>query len=399
MVQAEVSAFVVLLIVAVLASLAVRPFRVPYVTALAAIGVIGGVLFGPQQLHLSHSLILFVLLPGLLFEAAFNLDWQHLKRNMPGVVALSTAGVLLTTAIVAALGHFALGLPTAAAALFGAAVAATDPVAVVAVFRRLGVPPRLANLVEAESLFNDGTGVVIFSVALALASGGRGGLGTAALEFVQLTAGGVVLGTAIGFALSAVLRHIDDATVEMTVTAVAAYGGYLAGEAAHVSGILTVVCAGIVLGNYGRPRAMSERTQAVVTGFWDYIAFVLNSVVFLLIGLDVPWRWLAGHAGLIAGAAGAVLVARAIAVYGLMAVLRPFGRSVNFAWQHLIVWSGLRGAVAVALALSLSGPGGLDDVRALVFGVALISILAQGLTVGAAARRLLPHSHPRPDAG
>ena len=399
MVQAEVSAFVVLLIVAVLASLAVRPFRVPYVTALAAIGVIGGVLFGPQQLHLSHSLILFVLLPGLLFEAAFNLDWQHLKRNMPGVVALSTAGVLLTTAIVAALGHFALGLPTRAAVLFGAAVAATDPVAVVAVFRRLGVPPRLANLVEAESLFNDGTGVVIFSVALALASGGRGGLGTAALEFVQLTAGGVVLGTAIGFALSAVLRHIDDATVEMTVTAVAAYGGYLAGEAAHVSGILTVVCAGIVLGNYGRPRAMSERTQAVVTGFWDYIAFVLNSVVFLLIGLDVPWRWLAGHAGLIAGAAGAVLVARAIAVYGLMAVLRPFGRSVNFAWQHLIVWSGLRGAVAVALALSLSGPGGLDDVRALVFGVALISILAQGLTVGAAARRLLPHSHPRPDAG
>ncbi|MGH7776918.1 MAG: cation:proton antiporter [Candidatus Dormibacterales bacterium] len=398
MVQADVSAFVALLVVAVLASLAVQRLPVPYVTALAAIGAVGGVVIGPRSLSLSHSLILFVFLPGLLFEAAFNLEWGNLRRNMAGVIALSTVGVLLTTAVVAALGRFALGLPLAAAVIFGAAVAPTDPVAVVAVFRRLGVPARLANLVEAESLFNDGTGVVVFTVALGLAVDGSTGLGGAVLQFLELVAGGVALGVAIGFVFSLALRHMDDPAVEMTVTAIAAYGGYLAGEAAHVSGILTVVCAGVVIGNYGRSRAMSERTQTAVSGLWDYVAFLLNSLVFLLIGLDVPWRWLAGHAALIAGAAGAVLLARGVSVYGLMAGLRPLRRSVNLAWQHVIVWSGLRGAVAVALALSLPETGRMGDVRALVFGVALVTILVQGLSVGALARRLLPHSRPRPAA-
>ncbi|MGH7488655.1 MAG: cation:proton antiporter, partial [bacterium] len=174
--------------------------------------------------------------------------------------------------------------------------------------------------------------------------------------------------------------------------------GYLLGEALHVSGLLTVVAAGLVVGNYGRSRAMSERTQSAVSVFWDYIAFVLNSVVFLLIGADVPWSTIADQAWVVAGAVLAVLVARAASVYGLLALLRPLGRRINLRWQHLIVWSGLRGAIAVALLLSLNEAGPeFDTVRALVYGVVLVSIVAQGLTIGPLARVLLPHAAGAPE--
>ncbi|MEO8744232.1 MAG: sodium:proton antiporter [Candidatus Dormiibacterota bacterium] len=369
----------------------VKRLPIPYVTALAAVGAAGGALIGAHRLHLDHSLILFVLVPGLLFEAAFNLDWKHLRDNLLAVIALATLGVLVTAAVVSALGHFALGLSVAVAILFGAMVSPTDPVAVVAVFRRLGVPRRLANLVESESLFNDGTGVVLFTIALA-ATTTTVSPWIGALQFLELVAGGIALGLAIGFVLSRLLARIDDPQVEITITAIAAYGGYLLGESLHVSGLLTVVAAGLVLGNYGRPRAMSERTRSAVSVFWDYVAFVLNSVVFLLIGADAPWSILASQIWVVLAAFVAVLAARAVSIYGLLAVLRPFGRRVNLRWQHLIFWSGLRGAIAIALLLSLTKTGSeFDTVRALVYGVVLISIVIQGLTIGPLARIVLPH--------
>ncbi|MDQ6885267.1 MAG: sodium:proton antiporter [Candidatus Dormibacteraeota bacterium] len=397
MIEGGVAGFVILLMAATAVAILVKRVPVPYVTALALVGLVGGALIGAHRLHLSHSLILFVLVPGLLFEAAFNLDWKHLRDNFIAVVALATLGVLVTTAVVAALGHFALGLSVAVAILFGAMVAPTDPVAVVAVFRRIGVPHRLANLVEAESLFNDGTGVVLFTIALAATTTAVSPwLG--ALQFLELAVGGIALGLAIGFGLSRLMARVDDPQVEITLTAIAAYGGYLLGESLHVSGLLTVVAAGLVLGNYGRPRAMSERTRSAVSVFWDYVAFVLNSVVFLLIGADVPWTTLFNQWWVVLGAVLAVLVARAVSVYGLLALLRPFGRHINLRWQHVIFWSGLRGAIAVALLLSLtqSGPE-FDTVRALVYGVVLVSIIVQGLTIGPLARILLPHRGSTPD--
>lgn len=198
--------------------------------------------------------------------------------------------------MVAALGHLALGLPIAFAILFGAMVAPTDPVAVIAVFRRLGVPSRLANLIEAESLLNDGTGVALFTIALA-ATTTTVTLWAGALQFVILAVGGVALGVAIGFVFSRLTARVDDPQVEITFTAIAAYGGYLLGEYVHVSGLLTVVGAGLVLGNYGRPRGMSMKTQTAVSLFWDYVAFVLNSVIFLLIGISVPLTTLLDQGG------------------------------------------------------------------------------------------------------
>ncbi len=269
--------------------------------------------------------------------------------------------------------------------------------AVVATFRRLRVPSRLSNLIEAESLLNDGTGVVAFSVALgglSLEGGVISSIGWVLLDFVRLALGGVALGLTLGFVLSRLIGYVDDPQVEMTLTVALAYGGYLLGEAAHVSGILCVVAAGVVLGNYGRPRAMSKRTQQHVSVLWGYVAFLLNSAIFLLIGAEVPWSVLAANLYAVVAGSALVLLARAAVVYTLLAVLHPLGRPISWRWQHLLVWGGLRGTVAIALLLSLpAGDSTLLQVRAMVYGVVLASILLQGATIGVVTRALLPRTH------
>jgi CPA1 family monovalent cation:H+ antiporter len=196
-----------------------------------------GLVLGHGEVHLTPGLILFVLVPGLLFEAFFNLSWADLRANLVAVAALATLGVLLTTAVVGLLGHLALGLAVPIALLFGAMVAPTDPVAIVAVFRRLRVPDRLVNLVEAESLFNDGTGVILFTVALsATAAGAHASILGGFVDFLRLGLGGLGLGLLVGLVLSLLTSRVDDFEIEMTLTAIAAYGGYLLAEQMHVSG-------------------------------------------------------------------------------------------------------------------------------------------------------------------
>jgi CPA1 family monovalent cation:H+ antiporter len=398
-IESQVAAFVALLMVAAAIGVLVQRVPVPYVSALAVVGLGAGLTGIVQPFHLTPKLILFVLVPGLLFEAAFNVKWRHLRDNLAAVIALATLGVLVTTAVAGLLGRVTLGLSLPAAILFGAVVSPTDPVAVIGVFRRLGVPSRLANLIEGESLLNDGTGIAIFAISLAAIKSGQFDLGPAALDFVRLAGGGCLLGVGIGFLASLVTLRIDDAQIEITLTAIAAYGGYLLAESVQVSGILAVVCAGLVMGNYGRPRGMSARTQAAVLTFWDYVAFLLNSAVFVLIGVDVPWRDLVAHWPLALAGAGIVLLARAVTVYPLLALLRPLGRAVNLRWQHLIVWSGLRGAIALALLLSLQSeqPAEFAAIRGPIYGVVLLTILVQGVTIGPLTRLLLPHpTHRQP---
>ncbi len=392
--ESGVAALVLLLTVAVVIAILVRRLPIPYVVALAVVGAVGGSFAAGRPIHLTHSLILFILLPGLLFEAAFNLRWRHLRANLAGVVALATVGVFLTAGLAGLVFHQLLGIGLAAAIVLGAVVAPTDPVAVVAVFRRLGTPSRLTNLIESESLLNDGTGVIVFSIALGLlGTGVEFSWGSAAWQFLSLSGGGLLFGLAAGFGLSLLTRRIDDPQVEISLTVLAAYGGYLLAEFLHVSGILAVVGAGLVLGNYGRPRAMSERTQVAVAAFWDAIQFLLNSVIFLLIGLDLPLASVLAIVPLVLAGFAIVTATRAVAVYGLLLLLRPLGRAVNLRWQTLIVWSGLRGAVAIALLLSLpDAPAELQIVKPVAYGVVLLSILLQGGTISPAARLLLPHT-------
>jgi monovalent cation:H+ antiporter, CPA1 family len=390
--QERVGLFVLLLILGSAVAVLVRFVPVPYESALAAIGLVAGVTIGSGELpRVGGDLILLVLLPGLLFDAAFRLEWRLLRQNLPAVVALATAGVGLTTLVVALLGHWALGLTLPFAVLLGAVVAPTDPVSVTALLHRLGMPDRLRNLFDAESLLNDGTGVVVFTIALGAAAAGTLPPGPAALDFVRLAGGGVLLGLAVGLAVSLVTSRVDDSRVELSLTMVAAYGGYLLGQLAGVSGLLVVVVAAVVMGNLGRPHGMSDRTQQIVDVFWDYVAFVLNTATFVLIGLVVPWQALVAAPVLVVAAAAVALVARAAAVYVLLPPLWPLGRmAVPLRWQHLLVWGGLRGAVATALALSLAGAGPeYARVGALAYGVVLTSILVQGVTIGPLARLLL----------
>ena len=395
MLETNVEAFVALLLLSAAVAVLVQRIPVPYVVAMAVLGCVLGAAIGQGRITLTPSLILFILLPGLLFEAAFALRWERLRAAVVPILALATAGVVVTTAVVALLGHLLLGLSLAVAVVFGAVVAPTDPVAVVAVFRRLGVPGRLTTIVEAESLVNDGTAVVLFSIALAAADGRTTSAPGVALELLRLVGGGVGIGVAIGLLLSWSTARVDDSQVEITFTAICAYGTYLVAERLHVSSILAVVSAAVVMGNLGRERGMSARTQDAVRVFWDYVAFLLNSATFLLMGLAVPWRDLTGHLGGILAAFAIVLVGRAVAVYGVLATLWSLPRRIPLRWQHVLVWSGLRGAVAIALLLSLADRGGeYDVVRALSYGVVLLSIVAQGSTISPVSRRLLPCNDP-----
>ncbi|MBO0683954.1 MAG: cation:proton antiporter [Candidatus Dormibacteraeota bacterium] len=388
--DSRLTVFVLALMATSVIALLARALPVPYESALALAGLGAGILVGPLDTGFAHSLILSVLLPGLLFDASYRLSWKLLRGNLVAVVLLATMGVLLTTTVVAFLGHLALGLALPLAILLGAMVAPTDPVAVVAVFRRLSVPDRLLNLIEGESLANDGTGVVVFTIALTALGATALQPGPSLVQFVRLALGGVALGVAVGFLLSALTSRVDDFQVEITLTAIAAYGGYLLGTYLQVSGILTVVSAGVVLGSFGRPRGMSQRTQEAIDQFWDYAAFILNSFAFLLIGLTEPWRSVLDHAGFVALAAVIALLARAVSVYAIFGLLRPLRLHVSFRWQHLLVWGGLRGVIAVVLVLSLTGSGGsVGLVRSLVYGVTLLSIVVQGATVGPVARALL----------
>jgi monovalent cation:H+ antiporter, CPA1 family len=396
--QTGVALFVLLLLVGSAVAVLVRLVPVPYESALALTGLILGIVLGPGELpSLGGDLILFLLLPGLLFNAAFRLEWGLLRQNLPAVVVLATAGVGLTTLVMALLGHGVLGLAVPFAILLGAIVAPTDPVSVTALLAKLGMPDALLNLFEAESLINDGTGVVVFTLAVAAAGGGTSSPGSFLLGFARLTGGGVVVGLALGFAISLVTRRIDDPQVELSLTAVAAYGGYLLGEIVHVSGILVVVSAAIVIGNFGRPHGMSKGTQQAVDLVWRYVAFVLNTATFVLIGLTVPWRHLLAEPGVMTAGAVVAVLARAAAVYLLLPLLWPVRRGVPLRWQHLLVWGGLRGAVATALALSLVGRGDrFDHVRVLAYGVVLTSVLLQGITIGPLARALLRDEGTRP---
>jgi len=399
MLESRVAGFVLILMAAAVVALAVKVVPVPYESALALVGVAAAPVLGHGDVRLTQGLILLVLIPGLLFEAAFNLSWALLRTNLVAVIALATAGVVLTTAVVAPLGHAFLGLDVSIAILFGAMVAPTDPVAVVAVFRRLGVPERLVNLLDAESLLNDGTGVILFSVALAAAdAGAAASIPGALLDFVRLAAGGLLAGLAVGFLLSLVTSRIDDFQVEMTLTAIAAYGGYLLADQLRVSGILAVVAAGLVMGNYGRPRGMSDATARAIEQSWGYVAFALNSVVFLLIGLDVPLQAVLGRVGIVLAAAAIALLARAAAVYLLLGSLRLVRSGVSTRWQHLVVWGGLRGTIALALALTIAPRGGqYAVVAALVYGVVLVSLLVQGTTIAPLARLVLRDDNGAPD--
>lgn len=378
--QAE-TLIIELLLVVSLVALAVQRLRVPYTVALVVVGLL--ITFqSPLEINLTPELILALFVPPLVFEAAFHLNFAELRRNLPQILVLAVPGVILTTLIIGGVIAWATPLSLPVALVFGALIAATDPVAVVALFRTLGVPKRLAVLMESESLLNDGTAIVIFNLMLVVALTGHFNWAQGAADFVQVAAGGTVVGLALGWLVSRLIARIDDYLIETTLTTILAFGAYLIAERLHFSGVLAVVTAGLVNGNMG-PQGMSPTTRIVLFNFWEYVAFLANSLVFLLIGLQINIPALLAAWQPVLWAIAAVLVARVVVVYGLSWLMSHWTEPIALRWQHVLAWGGLRGAISLALALSLPAALGPDRelLRVMAFGVVLFTLLGQATTM------------------
>jgi CPA1 family monovalent cation:H+ antiporter len=375
---------VLLVLVATLVAIVARRIRLPYTVSLVLVGLLI-TLLRPQALHVTvtPSLILDAFLPPIIFEAAFHLDFRALRRNLAMIANLAVPGIVLTALIIGGIVAVGTQLPLGISIVFGALMAATDPIAVTSLFRQLGVPRRLALTVEAESLFNDGTAIVVFQIAVAAALTGSFSLVGGVEDFLKVSAGGLAIGVSLGWLVSQVIARVDDRLVVTTFTALLAYGAYLAADRLGFSGVLSVAAAGLMSGSVGLGHA-SPTTKNMLYNLWEFLGFLANSLVFLLIGLNVDLFELRTNLLPIGVAVGGVLISRAAAVYGL-SYLAEIGREaprLPLRWRHVLFWGGLRGAVSLALVLGL--PTALAQrgtLQSMAFGVVLFTLAAQGTTI------------------
>ena len=386
---------VFLLITTMVVAVASKYIRIPYTVALTITGLLIALANVGLSITLTPDLILFIFLPTLLFESSYNHRFSDVRDNLRPITLLAIPGVILTAVCVAAGLHYATGLGWETAFLFGAIMSATDPVSVLAIFRKIGAPRRLSVILEGESLFNDGTSIVVFRIVLGIiaASALTNPLNTV-IQFSVVVLGAVLLGAAIGYLVSAIISRINDYLVETTATLVLAYGTYLLAEQIGVSGVIAVVVAALVVGNYGR-SGMSPTTREAVSSTWEFFGFLANSLIFLLIGLELNigllWQYIVPTLVAIV----IVLAVRVVVVLLSSAILRYVHRPIPFSWRAVLVWGGLRGSIALALALSipmtLVGAVPFPDRDLLLtatFGVILFSLLVQGLTMSPLLSRL-----------
>jgi Na+:H+ antiporter len=379
----NVPEIVVLLIGAVLVTVIGRWVRLSYTIALLLLGLVLGALPVAPIPTLSADVILFLFLPPLIFEAVFVMDLQHLWELRGAVLTLAVTGAVLAMAAGGAVVHWGLSLPWAVALLFGAMIAATDPVSVLATFRQLNVDPRLTLIVEGESLLNDGVALVLF-LALVSAVTTAFSPATAVSTLVIAVAGGIAIGAIVGALGHLLISSIDDHFTEMTVSVATAYGAFLAADELGASGVLATIAAGMTLGELGRRSGWTATggSARLLIDLWGFLAFIANAGLFLLVGLTDRTAGLHEHPHAVAVGVAAALVGRAATAYGLGAALDRVGIRLSVIDRHVLFWGGLRGAVALAAALSL--PVGFPyrvQLLAMTYGVVLFTLLVQGMTI------------------
>ena len=369
--------------------------KLPYTIALTIVGLILGLFkVGPDiaGTGFGKELVLFVLLPPLLFQGALHLQLDRLKKHIIPVMAFATVGVLISTLIIGFLMYqFSVFDSLLIAMLFGALICTTDPVSVLAIFKMFKtMPTDLKYLVEGESLFNDGTGVVVFFIVLELiATGNSFELMPAITQFLKVALGGTLIGVGTGFIVYHILKHLNDRLLENTICLVACYGSFCFAESMHLSGVIAVVCCGLLIGNYGRQFAMNSSTNRTVVNFFESIDFIINSMLFILIGLElraIPLSDILNHLGGILIGIIVVLFGRAAVVYPLFFATRNIGMERPAAWAHILFWGGLRGSIPIALLLGLPNTiEALTPYRSTLlvigFGVVCFSLIGQGLTM------------------
>jgi monovalent cation:H+ antiporter, CPA1 family len=378
-----------LLLLAAVVAMLTRRLRLPYSVGLVAAGICLAALPFAPNVSLTKDLIFAVLLPPLLFEAAFYLNWEQLRRDFFVIVVLATLGVVISAGVTALGMRYLAHWNWMSALVFGVLIAATDPVSVIATFKEAKARGRLLVLIEAESLFNDGTAAVAFGVVIAMASGEQLSSSDVAFTLARTIGGGVLCGVAVSIAALLLAAKTEDHLVEITFTTVAAYGSFLLAEHFGLSGVLATITAGLVMGNFRLFGRISEKGEEAIHAFWEYAAFVANSLIFLLIGMheahqDFSAVWRGDFIAI-----GLVTLGRAVAIYPCCFLFSRSSLRVTMKHQHVLFWGGMRGAVALALALGL--PPELPQRETIVtisFAVVAFSVFAQGLTMISVLRRM-----------
>ncbi len=408
----QLQTVVILLVVTLIVALASRRLRLPYTLLLVLVGFVIGLLPVLIQVRLDPNVVLFLFLPALLFEGAWNVEVEQLLADWLPIVLLAVPGLLLSLILVTVVLHWSIGLPWLLALLLGAMVSPTDPLAVLSLFRQLGIPGRLRTIVEGESLFNDGVGAAAYQLVLLLllssvvlaTAASDASFWAIALDALWLMLGGLALGLIVGWIVAHFLRLVDDHLIEITVTFCVAYGVYLIGTILHTSGLLAVVGSGLVIGSYGRRTGMSERTREAIDAIWEFIGYLANSLLFLLLGIEIGASNFTEAISGILWALGGVIVGRVLMIYMLIPLhdllagkltrntgkphrFLPSPRPIPSSWRPLLVLSGLRGALSIALVLSLPVTLAQRNLLAdIVYGVVLVTLLGQGIGL----RVLLP---------
>ncbi|GCE18173.1 cation:proton antiporter [Dictyobacter kobayashii] len=394
---------VVLLLIALMVIFITRRFAVPYTLGLVLVGLLISLFGHLDAFHLSPELVLFVFLPPLIFEGSWSISLKLLRENWAPILLLAVPGLLLELILIALPLYFFVHVPWSVALLLAAILSPTDPVAVLGLFRQLKVNEHLSILIEGESLFNDGVAGALYQVFLAIVllslQGQQVTFGVAVMRgigvFLLQAGGGVLVGALCGLAVSRCVRQVNDHLIEMTMTIVTAYGVYLLADAMHMSGILAVIVASLILSDYCLKQGMSEETRLAVDDFWSMIAFLANALLFLLVGAQLnPVSLLTTQEPisllLAAGVViGAVLVARYVMVLILPLAFGGALRKRLHTWRFILLWSGLRGALSLALVLAL--PTNIPDRTALIFStymVVLFTLLVQGFSIRPVLRRI-----------
>lgn len=332
----------------------------------------------------------------LLFAGAIHVHLKDLREQRMPIVTFSTISVVISTFIVAGILFYAapvfnLELPFIYCLLFGALISPTDPIAVLGILRKAKVPKSLETKIAGESLFNDGVAVVLFAVILQLTRSGSVEFSVSAISWllVKEAVGGLLLGLLLGFTASKAMQRIDDYIVSVLITLSVVMGGYLIAHAMHISGPLTMVAAGLIIGNYGKKTAMSPVTQDYLNKFWELIDEILNSILFLFIGFelllipDIIEHWALGFVSVFI-----VLFARLLSIW-IPSLIVPFRNKFTRGTLAVLVWGGLRGGVSIALVLSMDPGPSKELLLEMTYFVVVFSIICQGLTVGNLARKVL----------